>query len=72
MTVNLPREAASEVHREAAETPYRVNSRVKPTRLPEAQRQDFFLSIFKGNTISFLLSKLEMVRVVDLAPSFSA
>jgi len=34
--------------------------------------QLFFLSIFKLRTISLRLSKLDTVRVCDLAPSFSA
>src|SRR3981189_1304053 len=34
--------------------------------------QLFFRSIFKFRSISLRLSKLEMVRVGDLAPSFSA
>ena len=34
--------------------------------------QTFFRSIFRFRSISLRLSKLEIVRVVDLAPSFSA
>jgi hypothetical protein len=40
--------------------------------VPESVRQPFFLSIFRLRTMSFLLSKLEMERVCDFAPSFSA
>ena len=38
----------------------------------ESLVQVFFFSIFRFSTMSLRLSKLETVRVVDLAPSFSA
>ena len=48
----------------------------KPTALSgrklSAAHQSFFFSIFKFKTISLRLSKLDTVRVCDLAPSFSA